>query len=235
MTTLQIWADLLRHKVGIAAAFLLFLFNIPVSVFLGDLATRAGYFEYRAVSDAIGIVYFAFFIFPVLRITLRGKLALGPPRWAVWAGVEVLLSIATFLVVYALIIVGILLWPNLGMTIPSQWQEFILEVLIVPFLLGVFVWQVGLVLGRESPLFRRAHGYVFGERKAIVALYLIISVSDVFVSWALVSLLEGEAQLVMDAAFSARYAIYTWLLSLLCAALYVELADSERALEEIFG
>ncbi|MDJ0642423.1 MAG: hypothetical protein QNJ15_06380 [Erythrobacter sp.] len=235
MATLRIYAELLKHPVGWIGALALFAVNAVVFHYVDRAIADYGYFSFRAVTELVGLATYAAFAFPVVRIMLKGAVAMERPRWATWTVVSILLSVIRVGLAVLGLTASIVFLPDSFLYLDYEWQEFLIETLIIPFFLGVFVWETALICGRHAPTLGESTRFVWQRRGGILLLYFAISSSDFFVSYWLTYALEQAEPWVVDAAFSVRYAFYSWCLSLLSVALFVDLVQSATRVEEEFA
>lgn len=225
----------LRQPVGWAAALGLALINIPIEIEFQQSGLYLSYWTYLLANEIVGLVCYMAFALLLFRRLMRGRLELGPPRWSIWVSAMLILSIARIAVVLALLVLSYVLVPDLMLILAPEWHEFALEVLISPLLLGFYIWEIALVLGRFSPPLKRAHSFVFVERRWVFLLYFLISISDFPLSYAIAQLSAEWSAPAVSVAFSIRYAIYSWILSLISLALFCDFLESDERIEDVFA
>lgn len=234
MSWAAIYKELLARPAGWIAAGLFYLASVPLFAFLTEMVSEADYFEYIAIFEVAGLVLFALYAFPTLRYLVRGRVELGSARWALWSMVAAALLVLTNALTVPAYLALYMLDAELIFFLEPRWMEALLISLISAFLLGLDVWLVGVILGRKRPGFRECHQFVWGERKAVFAVYLVLSMVDFVISYGVASIVESWGTLEQEILYSARYAFFTWCLSLFVVALYIDLVESQQNVAEVF-
>ncbi|MDJ0979404.1 MAG: hypothetical protein QNI87_12835 [Erythrobacter sp.] len=228
------YLDLLRQPVGWLAAIALAVVGIPVDIALQTRLADADYWTYYVVNEAIGIALFIPFTLFLIRAIMRGRIVMGRPRYAVWIGLLVGQSVVRTLMTWGGLIVVYLLVPDLLQWLDPAWHDYFAASLIIPLLLGVFVWETAIVLGLRRPTFGRAHRFVFVEWPSMVMLYLAISMLDFAFVYGLAQMGAEWPRPWLIVAFNIQYGFVSWAISLFALALLLTLLDSERPVTEVF-
>lgn len=234
MESLRIYVDLLKDRAAWVGAALFFLVNIPLFQFIDRPAAELGYFESNAIIRTLGIVVFGFFIFPVTRTLAKGRIELAAPQVWTWVGTAILLGLANFGLGFSITVTGYYLWPEAGLILGPEWHQYFLEGLILSAFLGFHTWQTGLICGRSSPSLAAVVRFVWGRRSAFFVLYLALSMVDFAIMLMITPDDANQTPLWFEAVIAARYAFFTWCLSLIPVAIYLEIAGQSRPITEVF-
>lgn len=213
----------------------MFLANWAVWHLLGGLFEQSPTYLAYVIGEAVGIVIFAAFIFPVARTLVRPKLPIGQSLWVQWIIVSVAEAAALRLTILAISVGLILIADGFLAEYLGLWREHVLEMLLSTLFIGFFVWKVALVCGDRRTTFAEVHRFVWRKRLDLVGVYLaLLCIEGAFIG-ALASNAAAMDEWAVTLAYMAIASFLTWLFSLYIVALYIEFARTEDRIESVFA
>ena len=156
MTIWQTFRGLLADRRGWIATGLFGLGSAAVYFLIEGPAASLGYYEYQAISRTAGLILSAFYIFPLTRILMRGRIPMGEPRIYMWIALAVTVNVLSFALSSLLTILIYILAPDALLLLPPEWHQPVIETFVLVPLLGLFVWETGLISANVP---RKSNGF----------------------------------------------------------------------------